>query len=392
MASSLKQHFDDDLSCPVCLENFVDGNIPKDLDCPHVCCLPCLNQMSSNIIGAIKCPQCQKITTIPAGGVPALRTNLRVRSMAEKLKEYRQANREKMCTTHEEHEIFFFCITCSTAICQYCIVNDHLNHKFEPIKSMVSEQKQKLRRAVQKVQTQIEKGEANYSHLVANEESLLSQFTEAEVKIDTRIQAGIDELKSQGRELKDRLQRLRKNKLEELGTQLKSNQNRLVDKRAVFDKAQALLDQPSNVTYMKDHEKSFNELKMLIEDESTSWNRVSQVHSGFELEMGSMNINLKMNLKPRAAASDSGNDVPSTSSEGSSSSSQGGKGPQKRAAADLGDHQSPTSSTKRSKSDEEEAEVILDDSGAKNENNDDDDVCYVSLSESDDEDAFFDLT
>ena len=88
MAEAFVTAAEDELSCPICLELFVEPNVPKDLPgCDHVVCEVCLKKIEKTVIGrrrVINCPECRKDTDLPKGGVEALRTNRKVRNLAEK--------------------------------------------------------------------------------------------------------------------------------------------------------------------------------------------------------------------------------------------------------------------------------------------------------------------
>ena len=363
MAQSWKIDFDYNLSCPVCLENFVGDHIPKDLDCPHVCCLQCLNELPSAIMGGLKCPICQTITSLPQGGVTSLRTNLVVRNLAETLHMHKKAeeeagkNKSNMCRHHDNQEVLFFCQTCNVAICQYCIINDHAKHKYEPIQSLIKEQKQKLGRALQKVKGQIEKCEKYDVRVTEHQEMLSSKFQKAEAKIDEQIRACLDEVNQQGQELKDKLQKLKIGLLEGLQKQNESNQKSLQDKKQVLSDTQHTLDTASDLVYLVMHHKMFSNLKTLIEDDTLLSIRDYTNESGFKLEIGPWNVSLGMDLIPEMSGENDHN-IPSTSSKSpESQKGQGDAGPFKKRFS-RGGTQEPTS-TKRCRIDEEEEEEVL---------------------------------
>ncbi|XP_072015963.1 uncharacterized protein [Amphiura filiformis] len=74
----------EDLTCPLCFEFMVDPHTPKELTCPHVYCYLCLQRMVVRGQSMIDCPECRRTTTLPRRGIAALKTNLRLRSLAEK--------------------------------------------------------------------------------------------------------------------------------------------------------------------------------------------------------------------------------------------------------------------------------------------------------------------
>ena len=61
-----------------------DPNTPKLLDCPHVCCAVCIQKLIEGERKIVDCPECRQVTRIPKDGVDAMKTNLQLRSLAEK--------------------------------------------------------------------------------------------------------------------------------------------------------------------------------------------------------------------------------------------------------------------------------------------------------------------
>ena len=89
MSESYLARAEEDLSCPLCLELFVDPHTPKQLECPHVYCQVCLEKMVEGGLQVVTCPECRAITRVPPktptsdGGIADLKTTLRLRSLAE---------------------------------------------------------------------------------------------------------------------------------------------------------------------------------------------------------------------------------------------------------------------------------------------------------------------
>ena len=106
MAESLGDNFasllDDELSCPVCFEEFVE---PKCLSCAHTVCSSCLQNIVTHsederqrglfflFRSIIRCPICRTATEIPDNGVPDLPTNrlvVKLQQLAKKSDEVRE--------------------------------------------------------------------------------------------------------------------------------------------------------------------------------------------------------------------------------------------------------------------------------------------------------------
>lgn len=73
ITESLARVFNEELSCPICLEELKE---PKCLpECAHNVCRACLENMARPSPESIRCPICRRVTQMPRGGVRALPTN-----------------------------------------------------------------------------------------------------------------------------------------------------------------------------------------------------------------------------------------------------------------------------------------------------------------------------
>ena len=207
-ASSYFQSAEEDLICPLCLELFVDPHIPKLLNCPHVYCQPCLVTMLAGGKQTISCPECRNNTRVQDRDVSNLKTNLRLRSLAEKhmkhtqqqTHQYGQLNNQApgkaskpkpkartsvpLCKEHHEEKLYFYCLTCQVTVCQACLVLNHERSKHQ-IKSMkdVHEEKIKIMEATVK----------RHEKLIADFRKSSQHVTDCERKIHACIkQSGED--------------------------------------------------------------------------------------------------------------------------------------------------------------------------------------------------------
>ena len=76
---------DNALACCICFDSYIDPCIPKNLDCGHVCCKECLQQilLGSKKKGFVQCPECRRQTKVPGGKIANLPTNFPLKSLAE---------------------------------------------------------------------------------------------------------------------------------------------------------------------------------------------------------------------------------------------------------------------------------------------------------------------
>ena len=76
------------LSCNVCYEGFENkpGKAPKMLSCHHTFCASCLRRVLANN-NTISCPSCRTVTTVGAGGVDGLSSNLLISRLSDAVEE-----------------------------------------------------------------------------------------------------------------------------------------------------------------------------------------------------------------------------------------------------------------------------------------------------------------
>ena len=109
---------DDGLSCPVCVEYFVD---PKQLMCGHTFCENCLIKVyRSQACQELTCPMCRQVTLVPNGDVSKLPTNISVKGLVEDLK-----SAIYICTANceaiDQSPAMSYCQTCGDFMCQSCL-------------------------------------------------------------------------------------------------------------------------------------------------------------------------------------------------------------------------------------------------------------------------------
>ena len=115
---------EDQLSCPVCLEDYTN---PRLLSCFHVYCRHCLDQMFFQQ-GQLKCPKCRRPTPLPPMGASGLQAAFHIHHLFDikdtlkKIKEPQKLACEKCTKT--TREATSFCRQCANFICEHC-TNTH---------------------------------------------------------------------------------------------------------------------------------------------------------------------------------------------------------------------------------------------------------------------------
>ena len=115
---------EDQLTCPVCLDPYIQ---PRLLTCFHVYCEHCLDKMVSSYEESqlsVTCPKCRRSTPLPSNGVKGLQAAFHVHHLFDiketlkKIEEPQKLACEKCSVT--TRQATSFCRQCSEFICDFC--------------------------------------------------------------------------------------------------------------------------------------------------------------------------------------------------------------------------------------------------------------------------------
>ena len=113
-----RNDFAEELTCPVCKDEFDD---PRILPCGHCYCLKCVVQLSYTAgPDPFSCPECRKETVLPSNDASLLPRAL----LAVRMKEKLQRPGEKLCSKHDE-PMKLYCSDCKRTVCINCAFTDH---------------------------------------------------------------------------------------------------------------------------------------------------------------------------------------------------------------------------------------------------------------------------
>ncbi|PNJ01794.1 TRIM49B isoform 2 [Pongo abelii] len=158
MNSGILQVFQRELTCPICMNYFID---PVTIDCGHSFCRPCFYLNWQDIPVLVQCSECTKsIEQIN------LKTNIHLKKMASLARKVSLwlflSSEEQMCGTHRETKKMF-CEVDKSLLCLLCSSSqEHRNHRHCPIESAAEEHREKL---LQKMQSLWEKACENHRNL-----------------------------------------------------------------------------------------------------------------------------------------------------------------------------------------------------------------------------------
>lgn len=271
--ASFIQAAETELSCPVCRELFIESHTPKDLQCGHIICAPCLKQVVRTVrdIGnRIKCPECRTIMIIPTGGVDALRTNFKIRNLAEKHPKDKpdhapKKNRGKMnkkfqvplCEHHAGEKRHFFCCSCNDLVCQACLVFKHKGHNVEEVKDRYAKQKFEIQNILSETMIKILQSQ----EILTDLKNLGMQVEAAQRNEEQKIDKCKNKVLETAHKLKVKLQMAGKKKCQRIGCQLNQLQLEIEKAQQEHKGVLDVLERSTEHEYIIRHNRQLEKLK-----------------------------------------------------------------------------------------------------------------------------------
>ncbi|XP_017708523.1 PREDICTED: tripartite motif-containing protein 49D-like [Rhinopithecus bieti] len=145
MNSRILQVFQRELTCPICMNYFID---PVTIDCGHSFCRPCFYLKWQDFPILTQCFECIKTTQ-----QRNLKTNIRLKKMASLARKASLwlflSSEEQMCGTHRETKKMF-CDVDKSLLCLLCSSSqEHRDHRHCPIEWAAEEHREKLLKKMQ---------------------------------------------------------------------------------------------------------------------------------------------------------------------------------------------------------------------------------------------------
>ena len=281
--SSAKQALEklsEQLTCPICLEQFTD---PKLLQCFHVFCEKCLKPVARQTPQGqvVECPNCRQPTSLPQKGVPGLQGAFlihhlfdiqdilkKVSSPAEtkcvncgeqelgcycqtcgflcetcehmhlkwkgfsshKIVSLNQLTENAtnlvppiqkvlQCSKHPAKELDLYCETCKEVICRDCILKVHRDHQYDLATDAFPQQRNVLIASVEPAEQQL----ASVNKALEDLDTLCGEITNQHQALETKIKARIqlihDALEARQEELIAQLDQMTHKKLKNVAAQ-----------------------------------------------------------------------------------------------------------------------------------------------------------------------------
>uniref|UniRef100_A0A3Q3FAA0 Uncharacterized protein n=1 Tax=Labrus bergylta TaxID=56723 RepID=A0A3Q3FAA0_9LABR len=147
MLASTVTFFEEDLSCPICLDIFKD---PVTLSCSHSFCRECVKDCWKEKENQ-ECPLCNR--RHPKGILPPA---FALKNLSESFVQERdQRASEDLCSLHSE-KLKLFCLDHQEPVCVICRDSKkHTNHRFRPIDEAAQEHKKILQETLKPVKKKL---------------------------------------------------------------------------------------------------------------------------------------------------------------------------------------------------------------------------------------------
>ena len=201
---------DAQLTCPVCLDRYVD---PRVLTCHHSSCKDCIGRIPQEREQGrlvVKCPCCRQPTQLSEKGPSTLPVAFHINNLLEideMLKKtpasapHLANEREYKCSKHNR-SLDFYCETCEDCICFKCGTESHQQHQYDEF----AKHKQEIKSCLGPVNKRIQEVSDRLALFDATEKNIKDQNEIVKEDIVRTIQ-----------EIADNLQRSKEFHLEQVG-------------------------------------------------------------------------------------------------------------------------------------------------------------------------------
>ncbi len=262
----MEQH----LSCNICYNLLRE---PKDLDCPHMFCLQCLQKWVKKD-DVVECPECRRVTILPQGGLVNLKTNLRLKNMIEEYSKSVETQKTvSLCSYHVGEKQHFFCVTCGVAVCRDCLVLKHERpkHEIKEMKEFIKMQKMEVECKLNQVKEEIQKMKGERKELDWAEKKIDAALDKAVTQIELQTQFIISAAEAKKM---DRIERV-KTACDEHMKVLHEKQNHIEDRLTKLQEIHAatrdVVDTASDPVHMKQHMSLIDQMdKLCITEQETT--------------------------------------------------------------------------------------------------------------------------
>ena len=296
MAVALEK-LEDQLNCSICLDTYTN---PRLLQCNHIYCQQCLVKLvirdqQGQLI--LPCPNCRRVTPVPANGVAGFQAAFLVNKLLEIVDEQKKAvaAHEKTesasptpvppgittvgCSEHNGREVELYCNTCEKTICFKCIMKEenHHSHDYEELNKGLQ---QEIASSLEPLEKQLGTIKKALQQFDVRHDEISSQQATIETSIHNNVARLHKKLDVRKAELINDLHQLTQTKLKSLAAQ-----------RDQLETTQAQLS--SCLVFMRENLKTGNQGEALLM-KSTTVRQVKELITTFQPDM--LEPNTKANI------------------------------------------------------------------------------------------------
>ena len=218
---------EEELTCPVCLQQYTN---PKTLPCLHSFCQHCLEGLpldKKEETYYLSCPTCRHCTELPEEGVGAFPVAFTLNNFKEMLYSMKQIShlsdpQKATCSDHGK-PLEFFCETCDTVICSHCSVRSHKQHEYDLITEFLyTKHCQDIGGSLEPVKRKIEALKRIMSALAKREGEIRERGEGVLEEIHEMVEKMISVLRQSEKKLTEQAKRVIDLRLKVLSDQIKS--------------------------------------------------------------------------------------------------------------------------------------------------------------------------
>ncbi|KAF4108684.1 hypothetical protein G5714_009757 [Onychostoma macrolepis] len=221
----------EELSCPVCCDIY---KVPVILSCSHSVCKECLQQFWRSK-KTQECPVCRRRFSKDSPPFNLALQNL-CESFLKETNERRSSGSEEICSLHSE-KLKLFCLEDKQPACVMCFTSEqHDNHKFRPIREVVSSYKEELNTALKSLQEKLKKRENVKEEFEKTVQHIKSQAEHTERQIKQQFEKLHQFLRDEEeatitalREEEEQKKQMMKEKLEEMNRHISALSHTIKD-------------------------------------------------------------------------------------------------------------------------------------------------------------------
>ena len=270
--SSFLEDAEEELSCLVCFELLMDPHTPKNLECAHVCCALCLQGLLQKS-PKVECPQCRHMTTVADSKVSSLKTNLRLRNLAEIYHKHSQGAPDQnlgQCSEHGDR-LRYYCQTCNIVACGTCVCDSHpkTTHDVRDLQDVYTEQKSEISVVIEMTSKRSQENFNSLSNLKAAVAGFQNLLALEEETIDKETQQMIAKIKKAADAKKTVIRKGRQAQLEAMDKQKQKLEMHQVEIQRAIAKAKHEVDKSKEWDYVTKHNKMVADITALLEQFKT---------------------------------------------------------------------------------------------------------------------------